>query len=182
MSAFENPPLLCESYVEDSRQHFIKVSCPWPTSLHIYGTKSWEPNTASLQCNGNNNTICAQNRTPLTRNVYTTIGQLLERIDAAESLLIETTVVENCTFASNAALDVWKDTCEHNQLRTSLMGAWITCTIVAACALGLAPLLLIVVRGLAPSGISQVDVVYGPGENPQNFVSWISHINIRCSS
>jgi hypothetical protein len=114
--------------------------------------------------------------------VYTTIGQLLERIDAAEILLIETTVVENCTFASNAALDVWKDTCEHNQLRTSLMGAWITCTIVAACALGLAPLLLIVVRGLAPSGISQVDVVYGPGAHFQNFVSWISHINIRRSS
>lgn len=163
MAAFGSPPLLCESYAADSKGNFRQVACPFPTSQHIFTQVTWERNTASLRCNGNNSTLCALSSTPLTQSTYTTTTQLLEFVQTAASLLADTDVVETCDFASDSALDIWTETCNQRQLRTPLMGAWVTCTIAAACGFILAPLLLVIIRASAPYGISQVDVVYNPG-------------------
>lgn len=170
MAAFDNPPLLCQPYIVDTSGNFTQVSCPWPTSEHIFTHTNWEHNAASMRCAGNNNTLCALSSTPLIQHTWTTTVQMLEQIQTAESLLEETSHVESCDFASNSALDIWTETCERDQLRTPLLGAWVTCTIAAACALGLGPLLLIVMQVSAPHGISQVNVVYNPGEVPHSFI------------
>ena len=173
MSAFGNTPLLCESFVVDTTGNFTEVACPFPSSQHIYTTDTWEPNTASLRCNGNNNTLCALSSTPLTQSTYTSTVQLLEQMRTAQSLLDDTEVFGSCDLSSDSAESLWLKACKRDQLKAPLMGAWITCTIAAACGLGLVPLLLLVMRAAAPQAISQVDVVYNPGV--------CSHINIpRC--
>lgn len=126
MAVFENAPLLCEAYVAEPGGSFTEVACPFPTSQHIFTQANWEPNTASLRCNGNNNTLCALSSTPLIQSTYTTTVQLLEQIRTAESLLDDTKTVESCDFASDSALAVWTQTCSRDQIQAPLMGAWIT--------------------------------------------------------
>ena len=166
MASFTDPPLLCESYTLDPDGNYTEtlVSCPFPTSQHMFTHHNWESNTASLKCNGNNNTLCAMSSTPLIQSTYTTTVQLLQQVEIAESLLEETEVIASCIFASDAALTIWKDTCKSSQLKAPLMGAWITCTIAAACGLLLAPVLLITISGANSIATSQVDVVYNPGK------------------
>ena len=151
MAAFGNTPLLCESFAVDTSGNFTEVACPFHSSQHIYTPATWEPNTSSLRCNGNNNTLCALSSTPLKQSTYTTTVQLLEQMETAQSLLEETEVVESCDASSASAESLWSRTCKRNQLKAPLMGAWITCTIAAACGLALAPLLLLCLLYTSPS-------------------------------
>lgn len=160
---FTDEPLLCELYALEPNQSYTAVVCPYPTTLHRLNAATWEANSVGMRCTGNNKDLCAAGATPITQGIFTSTLQLLAFVEAAEAVRVSADTVAGCTFAGNTIADVASRHCKRDDLRDLLITTWIALLVAGGSGIALVPLVLLLQRMMAPTGIAAVEAVYNPG-------------------
>eukprot|EP00892_Ulva_mutabilis_P001762 jgi/Ulvmu1/11587/UM079_0031.1 len=163
MSNFTDEPLLCEAYALEPNQSYTAVVCPYPTTQHRLTAATWEANSIGIRCFGNNNDLCAAGATPITQDVFMSVLQLLVHVEAAESVRLSADAVSGCTFARDTVANVANRHCRRDDLRGLLFTAWVALLVAGGAGVTLLPLVLLLQRMMAPTGIAAVEAVYNPG-------------------